>query len=104
MYRNLNILTFKNIFKLRLFKFLICVLKGDLPLFYNLILRPLHSAHVYFTRGREFRLTLVSCEVERRGIAYQMVSLLNSVEIEQYISLPAGTAAKRYKKILLTSQ
>ena len=104
MYRGQKVLTFKNIFKLQLFKFLLSVLKGDLPLFYNLILRPLHSLNVYFTRGGEFRLPFVTCEVERRGIAYQMVSLLNNIEIELYISLPLRTAVKRYKRFLLASQ
>ena len=104
MYRELNVLTLKNIFSLQLFKFLLCVLRGDIPLFYDLILRPLHTLHMYFTRGRNFRHPLVTCEVERRGIRSQMVSLMETIQIEQYISLPVGAAIRNYKRHLLTSQ
>ena len=59
MYKNLNVLTLRNIFNLQLFKFLISLLKGELPLFYDLLLQPLHSLHQYHTRGSIFRHPLL---------------------------------------------
>ena len=104
MYRNLNVLTLRNIFNLQLFKFLLSLLKGDLPLFYDLLLRPLHSLHQYQTRGGIFRHPLLTCEVERRAIANQMILLLEDIPIEQYLSLSVKAATTKFKKYLLSRQ
>lgn len=104
MYSDLNVLTLRNIFKLQLFKFLISLLKGELPLFYNLLLQPLHSLHQYHTRGGVYRHPLVTCEVERRAISHQMILLMEDVNIEQYRSQSVKAASMNFKKFLLSRQ
>ena len=67
MYNNLGLLTLNNLFKLYLIKFLSLLLKGDLPIFYDLLLRPLLPNHRYGTRTGRFRHPLIVCEVKRRA-------------------------------------
>ena len=75
MYRNLKVLTVKNLFKLQLLKFMVVLLNDELPIFYDMILRPLVLPHGYNTRTRKFRHPLLSCEVERRARAHQIMLL-----------------------------
>ena len=103
MYKTLRILTVKSLFKLYLFKFLFNCLKGNLPYFYNLLLRPLQSERNYNTRGGEFRHPFVNCEVVRRGLKSQMILLYENVEhINLRVSVPI--AVKNYRRILFQEQ
>ena len=79
MYRQLGLLKFGNIFKVRIYKFLVSLLYGFYPEFYDLILRPYLTSHNYRTRNIGFRCPLVLCEVERRGLSYQLVKLNNDI-------------------------
>ena len=84
MNEDLNALTLRNIFKLQLYKFLISLLKGNIPSFYNLLLSPFLTLHSYHTRGRIFRHPLITCEVDRRAVATQMILMLENIPIEEY--------------------
>ena len=104
MYRSLNILTVKNIHKLYLFKFMIMMLNGLLPYFYDRLLRPLVSSHSYNTRTNSYRHPLLTTEIERRSIASQLVLLHESLPPELYVNKPLKTAVRGYKKALLLTQ
>ena len=61
------------------------------------------TLHGYSTRQNSFRCPDVSCEVERRGLSYQLIMLLEE--------LPAGVidqnfnvSIKQFKKFLLDGQ
>ena len=104
MYNNLGVLTVKNLFKLYLFKFLNLLMRGCLPFFYDLLLRPLLTTHSYNTRAGRFRHPLLICEVERRAIAHQLI-LLNE-ESQPYIGdgPTIKSIVKKYKRFLLNQQ
>ena len=51
MYTSLDVLTVKNLFKFYLFKFMVLMLKGSLPYFFDRLLRPLLINHSYNTRS-----------------------------------------------------
>ena len=77
------------------------VLNGNLPVFYNLLLRPLVATHRYGTRRGVFRHPMLTCEVERRAVAHQMILLYDEVPQEFY-NVSVGTAFKKYKRSLLS--
>ena len=103
MYRSSRVLNLKNLFKLKLFKLLVSLLNGKLPLFYDILLRPLLSSHGYNTRAGDFRHPLIVCEVERRAIAHQLVVLYEETPPELY-DLSLKKAITHYKGHLLNSQ
>ena len=45
MYRNLKVLTVKNLFKLQLFKIMALLLNDELPMFYDMLLRTMLFPH-----------------------------------------------------------
>ena len=104
MYSRLNVLKVKNIFKMCLFRFLISVLKGFLPTFYNDMLAPLVPQHNYETRRLNFRHPPLSCEIERRGIVYQMILLNEGINFEVYANLSVKSAVSQYRLSLLCDQ
>ena len=79
MYKQLGILKIRSVFKYRLFAFLISLLNGTLPDFYELLLTPALTNHGYGTRNRNFRIPRVSCEVERRALSYQLIRLFEDL-------------------------
>ena len=104
MYRELDVLTLRNIYKIEMFKFMHLVLNGKLPVFYNLLLRPLISTHNHYTRGGDFRHPLVRCEIIRRSVVHQLILMYELVDPDLYNNISTGKAAFRYKKHLLSSQ
>ena len=64
LYKTLGILNEDNLYKLRMFKLLILLLRGELPNFYDVLLRPSEINHNYATRGGCFRHPLVRNEIE----------------------------------------
>ena len=104
MYISLNVLTVKHLFKFYLFKFMVLMLKGSLPYFFDRLLRPLVSNHSYNTRSNSYRHPLLTTEIERRSVTHQLVLLHESVPPELYIDVSIKTAMGRYKKILLANQ
>ena len=73
MYNANRILRLKNIYQLRLFKFLRALLDGRIPELYDLLLRPYIAHHNYGTRGGQFRHPNMTCEAERRFLSYQLI-------------------------------
>ena len=104
MYRSLGVLTLRNLFRLQLFKFMILILNGCVPFFYNLLLQPLCVTHNYSTRAGAFRHPLISCEVERRSIASQLIMMHEEVNADMYVNMSIACAIRKYKKYLLSRQ
>ena len=104
MYRELNILNLKNLFKLYLFKFLVLMQRGFLPDFYDLLLRPLERNHDYNTRSNSLRHPMLTCEVERRAIAHQVVIVRESFPPDLLLEATPGALFRRFKKFLLDRQ
>ena len=104
MYNDLGFLTVDNLYKFHLFKFLNLLLNGNLPNLYNLLLRPLLSTHNYRTRGGRFWHPLVTCEIERRAVAHQLVLLYDEIDPDFCNSLDIHRVLKKYKRFLLGEQ
>ena len=105
MYKQLGILKIKSVFKYRLLGLLISILNGTRPDFYDLLLAPALSVHGYGTRNRNFRIPLVSCEVEQRALTYQLIRLYEEVP-PQFIdvTITANTLLRNFKKYILLEQ
>ena len=104
MYKDLNVLNLKNLFKLYLFKFMVLMLEGLLPTFYELLLRPLESTHEHNTRSRSLRHPMLTSEIERRAIAHQVIILKESLPPDMSFNATPGVLFRRYKRYLLYSQ
>ena len=104
MYKNLNILNVPNLFKLHLFKFMMQLIKGELPYFYNLILEPNISNHGYLTRNGPYRHPLLTREIDRRSLPHQILSLYDEIPTDFYSDIQTKTAVSKYKIFLLESQ
>ena len=106
MYKQLGVLNVNNVFKLRMFKFLVSLLKGFSSDFYDLLLRPYLFTHRYATRGSLLRHPLAACEVERRSIAYQLVCLHDDVStfLIDIDDKSLKTLVKTFKKHILSTQ
>ena len=106
MYGQLGFLRLENVFRLRMFRLLTSLMNGYSPEFYDLLLRPYTSVHHYGTRGRAFRPPLVTCEVERRAVSYQLINLYQTVTDD--FRPPNNTSLKKlwsdFKKYLLAGQ
>ena len=104
MYRELRVLTVRNIFKLLLFKFLMQVLKGEMPAFYDMLLSPLLLHHSYNTRRGHFRHPLAQSGVAKRSIDRQLVLLYEELPVETYLDDSVRASSKKYKNVLLNNQ
>ena len=105
MYNQLGILKLKSVFKLRLFNLLASLLRGVLPDLFELLLDPYLKAHNR-TRNRMFRVPLVSCEVERRAVSYQLINLYQNIP-PQYCCMENNSLKKlvsSFKKYLFAVQ
>ena len=94
----------KNIFKLQLFKFMVLMLKGELSEFYDQLLRPYHLPHVYNTRSQLFRYPMLTCEVERRAVPFQIISLHKKIPTHFYVDESVSSSVRKYKKFLGSNQ
>ena len=104
MYVNLGVLTIRNLYKLYLFKFMVQMLKGNMPFFYNLLLEPFGTTHNYNTRAGTFRHHLIACEVERRSVANQLIMMYETTNLDMYINTSIANSICKYKKYLLSNQ
>ena len=106
MYKQLGVLYVDNVFKLRMFKFLVSLLKGFSPDFYDFLLRPYLFNHGYATRGSLFRHPLVACEVERRSTAFQLICLHDNVPtfLIDIDDKSLKTLVKTFKNHILSTQ
>ena len=103
LYRNVNVLNLDNLYKLHLFKFMVSMLRGDLPNFY-MLLQPLLANHGYSTRAGTFRHPLLNNEIERRSVKHQVILLYENVPHDFYMNVSLCTAVRKYKKYLLSNQ
>lgn len=104
MYNSLHFLTIRNLYKLYLFKFMLQMLKGNLPYFMESLLRPLQNTHQYNTRSGIYHHPMIHSEIERRSIAHQVVLLYDSVNVGDYEDNSLAVAVRKFKKFLLNSQ
>ena len=104
LYKNLGLLNVSSLFKCRLFKLLMLMLNGELPLFYDKLLKPYESNHTYATRSGIFRHPLLSCEVERRAVSHQLIKLYDSLPENFLSEISISTAIKHFKRFLLHTQ
>ena len=103
MYKENKLLKVKSIFKYYLFKFLRQLLDGGLPDFYNCLLQPYSSTHTYGTRNGRFRHPALVCEVERRYLSHQLITLLDNLP-EEMINEVQNRALRNFKTSLLNLQ
>ena len=104
LYKTLGILNVDNLYKLRMFKLLILLLRGELPNFYDVLLRPYEINHNYATRGGCFRNPLVRNEIERRAASPQLILLHESITNDSYRNVSIARAVKNFKNNLLENQ
>ena len=106
MYKQLEILKLKSIFKYRLFGLLITLLNGSRPELFELLLANALINHDYGTRNRVFRIPLVSCEVERRALTYQLIKLFENIPARFCETDGSSTnkLLKDFKRYLLEDQ
>ena len=79
LYKENNLLKLGNIFRLHLFKLLKQLLDGKFPDIYSLLLEPHLSTRVHETRNSLFRHPALRCEVERRFLPHQLITLFEQV-------------------------
>ena len=99
----LSLLKLSSIFKLNLFKFLKLILDGNLPHFWELLMARYVTPHSYGTRRIGYRCPNVSCEVERRGLSYQLIMLLEELPAG-LMELSFNLSKRKYKRILMEGQ
>ena len=104
MYRTLNVLTLKNLYKLYLFKFMVLMKRGLLPFFYNLLLRPLEIDHEYNTRSNSLRHPRLTSEIERRAVTHQIILLNETLPSDFNMRDPIHVMFRKYKRYLLSTQ
>ena len=75
MYRHFGLLRLRSHFKLKIFKLLRSLIDGRLPDLYDILLLPYRVRHGYSTRNRTYSHPNLSCEVERRFLPYQLITL-----------------------------
>ena len=103
MYKANNFLKIENIFKYQLFKFLIQLLNGNFPDMYSILLQPHISAHTYGTRNGIFRHPALVCEVERKALPHQLISLYEGLP-HDILNQDLRTAFRSFKLYLLRNQ
>ena len=103
MYNENNILKIESIFKLSLFKLLKLLLDGSLPDMFDYLLGPHISLGNYNTRHGRFRHPALTCEVERRSLPHQLISLYEVLP-DGYLDLNVNRAVKNFKQYLLETQ
>ena len=103
MYRRNNLLKIESIYKYCLFKYLKQLLDGNLPEMYNFLLEPHLSLQNYVTRNGLFRYPAIVCEIERRFLPYQLISLYDHIPAE-FLTQNFNASVKCFKKYLVNNQ
>ena len=103
MYKRNNMLKIENIYKYSLFKYLKQLLDGCLPEMFNLLLEPHLSLQNYTTRNGLFRHPAIVCEIERRFLACQLISLYDSVPAD-VLTQNFNVSVKNFRKYLVNNQ
>ena len=103
LYKRLGLLNLESIYRYNLFKLLRLLLDGKLPEFWSLLMSENMISHEYNTRQVRFRHPALACEVERRALPHQLVTLHESVS-KNLLESNFNNSLKMYKKSLLESQ
>ena len=103
MYKRNKVLKIGSIYKLSLFKLLRQLLDGTLPDMFSYLLEPHLSLQNYTTRNGIFRHPAITCEIERRFLPCQLITLYNSIAAEDLNQNISG-CIKKYKKYLVDNQ
>ena len=103
LYKQLDVMKINSIYKYNLYKFLRLILDGELPQFWQLLLARYVSPHAYNTRNIRFRHPNIGTEVERRGLSYQLIMMLEDLPLT-ILETDFNRSVQHFKSILLTSQ
>ena len=103
MYRSGGFLKIKSIFRLHLFKLLKHLLEGRFPAIFRALLEPYLTTHSYETRGGVFLHPPLVCEVERRALPHQLISLYGDVP-EDIFNKSHYASVRAFKQLLLNNQ
>ena len=103
MYRDNNLLRVESIFKYFLFKLLRQLLDGNLTEFFDTLLRPHLISHTHETRSGVFRHPALRCEVERRFLPYQLITLYDQLPNE-LLNQRHRTSLRNFRLLLLNNQ
>ena len=103
MYRSNNLLKIESIYKYILYKLLRQLLDGNLPYLFGILLEPHIAPHQYGTRGGRFRHPPLVCEIERRSLPHQLITLLDSIPSEM-LAQSCSLSLRNFKTFLLNSQ
>ena len=103
MYKELGLLQLQNIFKINLYKLLRPLVDGELPEFWDLLLSKYITQHGYNTRRIRFRHPNITCEIERRGLSYQLITMLEEMP-SNILEMSSRSSIKQFKKLLLAGQ
>ena len=103
MFKELGFLQLKNVFKINLYKLLRSLVDGELPEFWDLLLAKYISPHSYNTRRIRFRHPNITCEIERRGLSYQLITMLEELP-QNILEMSSRSSIKHFKRILLAGQ
>ena len=103
LYKTLRVLNLDSVFKYNLFKFLKLLIDEKMPEFWNLLLSEHVVTHPYNTRGVRFRHPALTCEIERRALPHQLISLYEGVE-KDLLEMNYTSSLRAYKKLLTIGQ
>ena len=104
LYKAMGLLNVNSLFKCRIYRLLLLILRGHLPLFYDQLLKPYEYNHRYRTRSGMYKYPHVTCEVERRAASYQLIKLYNDIPENFNSDVSIGQAVKNFKCFLLQNQ
>ena len=103
LYKAYGLLKVQSLYKLGIFRFLKQLLEGRYPEFYDMLLRPYHSAHQYSTRGGMFRHPPLVCEVERRFLPHQMITMYDDLP-QNLLNSSLASSLRSFRLKLLEDQ
>ena len=103
MYKDNNLLKIESIFKYFLFKLLKQLLDGNFIEFYDTLLRPHLVSHAHYTRNGMFRHPALRCEVERRFLPYQLITLYDQLP-DELLNQRLRTSLKNFRLFLMSNQ
>ena len=103
MYKELEMLKLKDIYKYFLLKFLHSVIYGNRSYIFNNYFLELVPTHGHNTRSFKFKYPQVRLEVERHLPVYNCVSLFNGLPDDFIKPQSAMMLKKKFKKLCLDS-
>ena len=103
LYQQLGFLKLDSLFKYNLYKFLRLLLDGDLPDLAAVLLGDHTITHSYNTRQIRFRHPALACEIERRALSHQLITLYENIP-RDILEMNWKTSLGVYKRFLYFHQ